>query len=204
MIVFTILVVLLVITLTFFIAFPIITTRMSNETYKSLCDEKIRRIAKRNNLLQITNLNISKFDSERIYVDQIVFGKKYIYLISDVKLKGFVVGDENDKSWIHYNYFKKHAKYVANLNELAKENIDEFAGILGINKEPFISICLIPNNCDFKITGENKQSNRIVHFSSLNRKIRRFEKGKINSLDEEQIYEQYKIIEEANEQNKIR
>ncbi len=202
MFLFIFLAVLLVIAIVFFITFPLLTVHMSNEQFASYCERKVNRIARRRNLLRITNLAISRFDSEKIYVDHIIFGKKYIYLITNIKLKGFVVGEENDKSWIHYNYSKKKARYISNLNELSNKNIQEFADILRINSDFFVSICLIPNNCDFKIKGSKKASNHIVHYFSLARKIRKFEHAKINALDKEQIYEQYTRIKETNEQSK--
>lgn len=197
MIWFILLAILLVLAIIFFTVFPILTIKMSNEQYAKFCSRKVKRIAKRYSLPEISDLNILSYGGEKIYVNHVIFGKKYIYLITPIKLKGFVVGEENDESWIHYNYSKKHAKYISNLNELANKSISEFASILGVNKDPFKSIMLIPNNCDFKIKGNKNQLTNIVHYFSLKRKIKKLEKSNIDSLDQEQIYEHYKAIKET-------
>lgn len=196
---FILLVILLVLAVVFFIAFPFFTLRMSNEKYNELCSKKIRRIARRNNLLSVEDLNLTNFEEEKLIVDEIIFGKKYVYLISNLKVKGFVIGNSNDKSWIHYNYAKRKARYISNLNSLLEKNIIEFESMTGIDKDLLVSVCLIPNNCDFSIKGDSKLSSHVIHYSSLNRKLMKLEHKKIDSLDEEAIQKIYERVKEANQ-----
>ena len=84
------------------------------------------------------------------------------------------------------------------MSKLSQQNIQEFAGILGINTDPIISICLVPNECDFSVKQLENKNELIVHYSSLSRKINMLEKQKIGSLNEQQIYEQFRTIEGKN------
>lgn len=171
---------------------------MTTETFISLSKKKIIRISKRNNFLSITDLNICNYDCEKLNVNHVIFGNKYIYLVSDFLLKGFVSGEANDNSWVYYDNIKKKSHYLSNLNMISNKNIQDFAGILGISPDLIVSICLVPNECDFKINNEKSERKIIVHYSSLNRKIRQFEKQDIGAFDKEQIYEQFKLIERRN------
>ena len=202
MICFYFLVLLLILVVMFAIIFAIFLSKISPEKYSKFCAKKVRNLARKKSLLYLDDVNLVNFDKEHIYVDQIIFGKKYIYLVTDIKLNGFVSGDACDNSWIYYNRKEKKHKYIANLNELAKDNIKEVSTLLGVDSAPFVSICLISNNCDFKIKNQNRNESHIVHFLSLKRKIRHLEKSKINSLDEEQIYEEYKRVKETNVQER--
>lgn len=197
------LVILLVLFIIAFTLFLIWTRRMNLETFIKHCQKKIKRIAKRNDLLSVPDLSISNYDSEKMLVNHVIFGKKYIYLISDFMLKGFVSGEANDNSWVYYNNIKKTTHYLSNLHMLSDKNIRDFSGILGISSDPIVSICLIPNECDFKIKSSEDPKKIIVHYASLARKIKQFENQEIGSLDKAQIYEQYKTIENKNNAERV-
>ena len=176
---------------------------MTAETFNKLCSKKVSRIAKRNQFLVVANLNISNYSREKLGINHVIFGSKYIYLVTDYMLKGFVSGEANDNSWVYYNTQKRKNQYVSNLNMISSKNIREFAGILGIKEDFIISISLIPNDCDFKINGLKQDHMLLVHFSSLNRCIKKLEQDNIDSLDKNQTYEQFKTIEKRNEEAKI-
>ena len=181
-----------------FVAFFIFLRKMSFETFEKLCEKKVKRIAKRNKLLVIEQLHLLNYKSEKLGVHHVIFGKKYIYLITDFLLKGFVSGEVNDNSWVYFNSVTKKNHYLSNLNKISEQNIQEFAGILGIKSDPIVSICLIPNECDFNIKNINSNQKMVVRYSSLSKKIKEFEKQSIGSLNEEQIYEQFRTIESKN------
>ena len=184
-----------------FVAFLIFLKKMSFETFNKLCERKVRRIAKYNDLLAIEKLNILNFEREKIGIHHVVFGKKYIYLITDFLLKGFVTGDAKDNSWVCLNTSDKKKHYIRNLNKISQQNIQEFAGILGINTDPMVSICLVPNECDFSIKHLESKKELIVHYSSLSRKIKKLEEQEIGSLNEQQIYEQFRTIQGKNNES---
>ena len=195
---FAVLLIILIILLTTFICFFVWLRRMNAETFESLCEKKVKRIADRNAYQAITNLNISNYDREKLIVNHAIFGKKYIYLISDFFLRGFVSGDNKDNSWIYYDNLKKKHNYLSNLFSLSSKNMRDFAGILQISNDPIIAICLVPNEVDFKIGNAKDEKKFIVHYSSLGRLIRKLERRNIGELDQEQIDYRVKLLNSKN------
>lgn len=197
---FIALAIILVLFIVAFILFLIMLRKMTSETFKKFATAKVRRIARRHKLLAIENLNILNYKREHISVDHVIFGKKYVYIITDYMLKGFVSGEVNDNSWVYFNKITKKSVYLENLSYVSDKNIQEFAGILGINADPIVSICLVPNECDFTVKQLEYNKKMVVHYSSLNRKIKELESQNIGSLNEKQIYEQYSAIKSKNEE----
>ena len=197
---FIALAIILVLFIVAFILFLIMLRKMTSETFKKFATGKVRRIARRHKLLAIENLNILNYKREHVYVDHVIFGKKYVYIITDYMLKGFVSGEVNDNSWVYFNKITKNNHYLENLSYVSDKNIQEFAGILGINADPIVSICLVPNECDFTVKQLEYNKKMVVHYSSLNRKIKELESQNIGSLNEKQIYEQYSAIKSKNEE----
>ena len=181
-----------------FVVFLVVIKKMDSKTFTKYCEGRIRRFAKRNKLLAIDKLNILNYNREKLDANHVIFGKKYIYLVTDLMVKGFVKGDVNDNSWVYFNKNTKKTHYLSNLSKVSDKNIQEFAGILGINPDPIVAICLVPNECDFSIKELGNDHKMVVHYSSFARKIKELEKRQIGSLNEEQIYEQYKTIKERN------
>ncbi len=197
---FFVLLVTLVIFVTAFIAFLVSLRRMNSETFNKLCTSKVIRIAKRRGLLLIPEAHLSNFERETLPVNHVLFGEKYIYLISDFLLKGFVSGEEKDNSWIYFNNITKKTHYLDNLNAISDKNIRDFSGILQISPELIVSICVVPNECDFKIKGDKSDKKNIVHYSSLRRMVRRLENKKIDALDKQQIIDQFNLIKAKNDE----
>lgn len=183
-----------------FVIFLVLLRKMTFDTFKKLSSAKVSRIAKRKKYLAIDNLNILNYKREKLGVNHVIFGKKYIYIITDFMLKGFVSGEVNDNSWVYYNKITKKNQYLENLSTVSDKNIQEFAAILGINADPIVSICLVPNECDFTVKQLEFNKKMVVHYSSLNRKIKELENQDIGTLNEKQIYEQYSTIKSKNEE----
>jgi len=173
---------------------------MIEEQFVRFCNKKVRRIAKRRKLNAIEDLHLLNYSREKLAVNHVIFGKKFIYLVSDYLLKGFVSGHANDNSWVYYNTIKRKNEYLPNLNLVSGKNIQEFSGILGISTDLIVSISLIPNECDFKIEGLNEDKKFITHYSSLNRRIKQLESRDVGSLNENQVYEQFRTIKSKNEE----
>ena len=197
---FTILLIVLILFLTTFIVVFIRNRKMDYKTFRSLCEKKVIKISKNNDLLFLENINISNYEGDELIVNHVIFGKKYIYLISDFLLKGFIEGDEKNNSWLYYDTRKRRYLYLDNLNAIADKNIKDFAGILQISAEPIVNICLIPNECDFKISNANWNNKTITRYSSLARTIKLFENKEIGSLNPDQILDEFKIVKNKNEE----
>ena len=199
---FIALAIILVLFIVAFVLFLVFLKKMTLETFKKLAIKKVSRIARRNKLFTVPNLNILNYEREKIRVDHVIFGNKFIYIITDFMLKGFVSGEVNDNSWVYYNKIKRKNEYLENLSSVSDKNIREFAEILGIKAEFIVSICLVPNECDFTVKQLEYNKKMVVHYSSLNRKIKELEKIDIGAFNKEQIYEQYNAIRTKNEESK--
>ena len=173
---------------------------MTSDVYIRHCTKKVERLANRKHCYSILDLNLLNYDREKLSVNHVIFGKKYIYLISDFMLKGFVSGEANDNSWIYFNNITKQTHYLDNLDNLSSKNTQDFAGILGVSTDPIISICLVPNECDLTINGLENKNRFIVHYNGLNRVINALEGKQIGSFKQEQIFEQYQTIKQRNEE----
>lgn len=199
---FIALAILLVLFIVAFVMFLLFLRNMTAETFKKYATKKVIRIARHNKLLTVPNLNILNYEREKICVDHVIFGNKYIYIITDFMLKGFVSGEVNDNSWVYYNKIIKKDKYLDNLSLVSDKNIREFAEISGIKADFIVSICLVPNECDFTVKQLEYNKKMVVHYSSLNRKIKELENQNIGTFNKEQIYEQYNAIRTKNEESK--
>lgn len=197
---FVLLSVALVIAVVAFITYPIIIRKMVPTKFHDFCEAKIKRISLRRNCLAIPDLKIRNLESKPLKIDHVLFGKKYIYIISDFALLGDISGDENNNSWIYLNNVKKATEYLDNLKMLSKQNTKEFAEILGINEDAIVSVILIPNEATIYVKNVNESKNIIVHYSSFNRLIRRLERLKIGELNIEQIKQHYESLVNINGQ----
>lgn len=197
---FFILLIVLVIFISAFIAFLVMIRRMDSITFNKLCTSKVSRLAKRKNLLLIPEAHLSNFEREKLAINHVLFGEKFIYLISDFLLKGFVSGEEKDNSWVYFNSITKTNHYLDNLYLISDKNIRDFSQILEISPDLIVSICVVPNECDFKIKGIKDDKKIIAHYSSLRRVIKRFEKKRIDALDKKQIIDQFNLIKAKNDE----
>ena len=196
--VFIILLIVLVFFVTAFISFFVQIRRMNAETFRRLCSKKVQRISKRHNFYYLNDVDLTNYESEKLTVNHVIFGRKFIYLISDFLLKGFISGEEKDNSWIYFDNVKKTTHYLRNLHAISDKNIRDFAEILQVSPEPIVSICLVPNICDFKVKSENSDKKLIVHSSSLSRIIRKYERRRIGELDIEQVIDEFNTIKAKN------
>ena len=196
--VFILLLIVLVFFVTACISFFVQIRRMNVETFRRLCSKKVISISKRHKFCYLNDVNLTSYESNKLSVNHVIFGKKFIYLISDFLLKGFISGEEKDNSWIYFDNVKKTTHYLSNLHAISDQNIRDFAEILQISPDPIVSICLVPNICDFKVKSDNSDKKLIVHYASLSRIIRKYERRHIGELDIEQVMDEFNTIKAKN------
>ena len=202
MIEFICLLILLCLAIIFFITYPIFKRRLLSRNFNNFCNKKIAYISKRNKFKFLNNLNLENFNSEKLGIDNIILGNKYIYIISNYYYDGVVKGELEDNSW---NYFKKsslNSVYVDNLYKKAKQIVDEFTSLIHVNQGLIIQISLISNECDFQVKNTNSQSSFVIHYSYLKRLIKKLESRNIASIGNENINACYEEIKKQNEQGK--
>lgn len=199
LIILSILLIVIVIILVCYILF---VKGLTQEKFIQICNKKIERISDKKSLSFLNNLHLSNFAEEKIKIHSVIYGKKFIYLLHNYSLIGSVEGNKNDNSWIFYNRKTKCQEYIENLIDVGNKNIEEIAGILGINAEFLVSIAVVPNECDFKIKEVQNKQNFVENYSKLSSIINEFESKGIGSFKPEQIDEKFTLLKKKNEERK--
>lgn len=187
MIAFYVLLFLLILSLGFFISYPFVLRKVLPEKFSSFCDKKIDRICKKNDFIKYSNYNIQNFDIKSRKIDQVIFAKKYIYIVSNICLLGEVSGDKNDHSWCYKKRETKETSYIDNIIDVSEQNIQDFAGIINANHEIIVAINVIPNECQMNVSDVNKVDSFVIHYSSLNKLLKKLESREVSPLDKNQL-----------------
>ena len=175
---------------------------LTAEKFNEFCNKKIGKISTKNNLKYLDKISLYNFAQEKVKIDSIIFGKKFIYLVTNSFLLGNVEGDKNDNSWIYYNRQSKTQKYIENLLDVGNKNIQEIAGILAINAELLVSIAVTPNECNFNVKNAQEQQNFVTSYLKLSSKISEFESKNVSVLKSEQINDKISVLKKKNEERK--
>lgn len=195
---FIALIVLLVLAIVFFVTFPILRRKIIAQKYSLFCSKKIRAIAKKNNYLFLTNLNLTNYSGDEIKIDHILFGKKYIYILINYFFNGDIKGTSENNSWILEKRRNEGCEYIDNIsNDLSGKN-RVFSEKITANPELIIPIAIVNNDCEIKVNGINDNNTFVVHYSSLKKLIKNLESRSIANLDEEQIKNTYEILKNGN------
>lgn len=195
---FIILIVLLIIAVIFFVAYPFIRIKIISENYNYFCNKKIKKIAIKNDVNFLTNLKLENYNKEKLGIDSIIFGKKYIYIISNFYYDGEIKGDIKNNSWMFIKRGEKTAHYIDNLTDNLSEKTRGFCEKINANPELIVSIGLLNNECYFNIEEPNSPNTFIVRYSSLKKLISQLEEREIKSLDENLLEKEYqKLMEES-------
>lgn len=202
MFLFILLLILLILSIVFFVGFPIVKRKLIPEKFKSFCERKIKHIASKNNYLYLSNLNLTNLDLKKIDINHILFGEKFIYIFKEMPLVGEISGVVDDNSWIYSSSVEKTTKYIDNISHVLNENIQDFAGIININPQLIVSICVVPNECDLLIKDINKANLIVTHYSSLKGLINKIESISIAPIDKEKLIQDFELINEKNNEQK--
>lgn len=196
-----IILVLLIIAILFFISFPFIKRIVLKNKFVSIYGNKVKTLAKKNNLVTLNSVKLANINNE-VEIDHIIFGKKFIYLITDFYFDGFINGDEKSNSWIYVTSFKKNASYIKNLLALGKEKITSFSEYGEIDKNVLVHISFVNGGCELKIDSKNDGNSLVVKTRELYRMIKKFESQNIKEFDKEQLKVVIEEIVSKNEKGK--
>lgn len=197
-----ILAILLVVFVVLLVSYIVFVRNLDDEKFVSFCERKIARISSQKSFKFINKIKLSNFAQEELKIDSIIFGKKFIYLVTKYTLIGSVEGEQNDNSWIYFNRKEKSKEYINNPLDEGNKNIKEIAGILGINTDFLVSIALIPNECNLNVKIENTKQNLVSNCFKFNRHISEFENKQVGEFKPEQILEKYTLLLKKNEERK--
>lgn len=194
-----VLIILLILAVIFFITYPILRGKIIAKKYDAFCAKKIKTISSKNNYKFLTDLSLSSFNNLELGIDHIIFGKKYIYILTNYFFNGDIKGTSDNNSWILTKRHNEGTEYIDNISMQLSEKRGVFSSKIAANPELIIPVAIINNECEIKVNGINNNSTFVVHYSSLKKLIKKLEARDVANLDEDQVENQYQNIKNENE-----
>lgn len=192
------LIVLLIFAIVFFITYPILKRKFVYKNYNVLCSKKIRRIADKKGYKIVSDFNLDFYGENDKKIDNILIGKKYIYIFSYYLFKGDVKGTIDNNSWILEKRGDQGCEYIDNISCDLSEKNRVFSSKINANPELIMPIAIINNDCEIKVNGINNNNTFVVHYSYLKKLIKNLESRDIANLDSELIENQLEIFKNEN------
>jgi hypothetical protein len=183
-IIFISLCVILALFLIFLLFFPFIRRSYIFHNFKKVYYKKINNIVLNNDYLLINDLTLNDRDGKICTIDHLVFAQKYIYVIKDRYYRGGVSGKKEDNVWLFYGKQGQREEFENPMN-INKKRIDKLANITHFDKEYFISIVLINNDCVIKnLKSLNSGDSYIVPYGKLNSLIKTIESRDVAPIEQ--------------------
>ena len=139
-------------------------------------------------------------DKNKVMIDHILFGNKFIYLITSKYYEGDLLGKQNDPSLILIDK-KGRRNYTDNPIERSKFLMSRLSMTTGIDTALMIGIVIVNDNCKLAIEPISKQF-YIVSRNRFPALIKVIESRKIGTINQEQMEELVKEIDKQNKKNK--
>lgn len=152
--------------------------------------ERVSTVVNYGDFYLLNNVSLDLPTGEKVMVDHIIGGEKYIYVILDRYFEGTVRGNYNDHYWIYYMeslFGKKKKKEISNPLKQVQSLIDLISLQNIIQKDLFVGIVLVNDDCF--ISGYENKSNsiKLIPVSKLEKVINTFEKEDIDPLGEKKL-----------------
>lgn len=185
------------ITLIFLVLFFLIRKKLIRDNFKKYSAKLVYNIALDNDFYLINDLLLPLNDEEHMHIDHLLFGEKYIYLISSRKYSYQVKGGEYDNSWVYLNN-KKIPEFIDNPVLMNKKRIEKLSMITNIKLDYIIGIVLTNDEAYFdnKISDE---SNLFVPYSKLRKTIKKFETKPVKKINNNDLAMAVKDLAKLND-----
>ena len=175
----------------FLIVLLIIKLKSKNKYYvknpknKSL-DRKIRKYALNRDFLFLSDVFIPVNNEKAVIIDNIIFGNKYIYVVSQKHWEGTLKGFEYDTKWMIMH--KEQTQYVDNPLISNRYKVHVLLNFLGEKEEEnVVNIIAINDRTSFEEFNVPALES-IVKMNKLFKTIDEFEKtSTLNDIKEEEI-----------------
>ncbi len=147
---------------------------------------KIYRYVNHRDLRLINNFQFAVDESTNAHFDHIIFGNKYIYLITDKYWTKGIYGKVEDKSWL---LFKNGDKRIYIDNPLKKNELrtEKLSLVTDINRSMFVAIVVVNNDCLVDDNIKLNKQNIILKIRHLIKTIEQYEKDDIENINDEQL-----------------
>ena len=156
------------------------------KTFRYRDYKKLMKYVEKKDYRLINNFCFNIDENTTGHFDHVVFGSKYIYLVTDQYWRMGVYGKPKDQSWIFFKDEKKRM-YIDNpleKNELRKEKLSL---VTGIDKSLFVVIVVVNNDCVVDEDVLLNEQNIITKEKNLIKRIESFENQNIASINDDQL-----------------
>lgn len=193
-------IVLLILFALFLVIFIPIRRKQKQKNFKYFYYKKIYKIAMDRDYYLINDFLFRIDNSYVARIDHILFGDKYIYIITDSYFNGDIVGKEDDPSIVR---IEKSGKKIYDNNPLLaiKKLVNKLSLVTGIDESLMIGICLINSDSRCGIATSGKQY-YIIQEDKLKQLVKAIESRDINPINAEQLASAVKAISKLNRKRK--
>ena len=149
--------------------------------------KKINNVVLNHDYLLINNLTLNDREGKICTIDHLIFAHKYIYVIKDRYYRGAIVGKKEDNIWFFYGKDGQKEEFE-NPMYINKKRIEKFSNVTHFDKEYFISIVLINNDCVIKnLKSLNGGDSYIIPYSKLNSLIKTIESKDVPPINQKAL-----------------
>lgn len=193
-------IVLLILFALFLVIFIPIRRKQKQKNFKYFYYKKIYKIAMDRDYYLINDFLFRIDNSYVARIDHILFGDKYIYIITDSYFNGDIVGKEDDPSIVR---IEKSGKKIYDNNPLLaiKKLVNKLSLVTGIDESLMIGICLINSDSRCGIATSGKQY-YIIQEDKLKQLVKAIESRDIDPINAEQLASAVKAISKLNRKRK--
>lgn len=183
--------------LLFLVIFLLIRKAVIRNNFKKYSAKLIYNIALDNDFYLINDLLMPLNDEEHMHIDHLLFGDKYIYVISTRKYSYPVKGKLYDNSWVYVKK-SKVPTFVDNPLLMNKKRAEKLALVTHFNQD-FIKNVVVVNNEAFIENGVNDDFNILTTYSKLKKVIKHFESLPVKRINKDDLAKAVKDIARLND-----
>ena len=162
--------------------------------------KKVYRVALDNDYFLI-NQYVFKIDNSKVAsVDHILFGNKYIYVLSSKYYQGDLVGKYHDKSLIFISHKGKKC-YTDNPYNQVKFLASKLSSSTGVDPSLMIGIVLVNDDCKVAVESDSKQF-YIIQRKRFPALIKAIESRPVAEINQNQLAKAVQSIAKQNKRKK--
>ena len=186
-------------TLLFLLFFPI-RRFINKHRFLYLFYKKIRNVAMDRDFYLINQYVFNADDKNKVMIDHILFGNKFIYLITSKYYEGDLLGKSSDKSLIFISH-KGKKQYTDNPIIESKQLTSKLSSSTGLDASLLIGLVLINDDCKVEVQSDSKQF-YIIQRKRLPALIKAIESRPVNPINEQQLAKAVQAIAKENKRKK--
>jgi len=157
----------------------------------------VRKTAVYHDYYLINKLEIQLVSNESLFIDHMLFGNKYIYVINDYLFKGVLTGNAQDSKWILKD--KKGQEIMVDSPLLKNKKLVEKLSLrTSLDHATFIAITLVSKDTKITDLEVNDSSNFVIDTRDFMKLILKIESRDIAPLNPEDLLKRVHEFDELN------